>query len=67
MNIHILPRTIYLTRHGESEHNLTGRIGGDSQLSPRGELYAKALAEFINKQNIPGKFKSKKKTFFTFV
>jgi len=54
MNIHILPRTIYLTRHGESEHNLTGRIGGDSQLSPRGELYAKALAEFINKQNIPG-------------
>eukprot|EP00088_Acartia_fossae_P071247 TRINITY_DN9746_c0_g1_i10.p1 TRINITY_DN9746_c0_g1~~TRINITY_DN9746_c0_g1_i10.p1 ORF type:complete len:484 (+),score=96.83 TRINITY_DN9746_c0_g1_i10:51-1502(+) len=54
MNIHILPRTIYLTRHGESMHNLAGRIGGDTHLSPRGELYAKALAEFINKQDIPG-------------
>jgi len=54
MNIHITPRTIYLTRHGESEHNLAGQIGGDSDLSPRGELYAQALAEFINKQDIPG-------------
>ncbi|KAJ8302352.1 hypothetical protein KUTeg_021339 [Tegillarca granosa] len=36
MNIHVLPRTIYLTRHGESEMNLQGRIGGDSELSNRG-------------------------------
>lgn len=36
MNIHITPRTIYLCRHGESELNLQGRIGGDSGLSPRG-------------------------------
>ena len=54
MNIHILPRTIYLTRHGESVHNLSGRIGGDTELSPRGQMYATALAEFINKQDIPG-------------
>jgi len=53
MNIHITPRTIYLTRHGESQHNIAGKIGGDSNLSPRGKLYAQALAEFINKQNIP--------------
>ncbi|GIY05231.1 hypothetical protein CEXT_593771, partial [Caerostris extrusa] len=53
MNIHILPRSIYLTRHGESELNLVGRIGGDADLSPRGWEYAKALAKFIHDQNIP--------------
>jgi len=53
MNIHITPRTIYLTRHGESVFNTLERIGGDSDLSPRGEQYAKALSEFINRQNIP--------------
>lgn len=36
MNIHVTPRSIYLSRHGESELNLSGRIGGDSGLSPRG-------------------------------
>lgn len=37
MNIHVQPRTIYLCRHGENEHNLQGRIGGDSGLSSRGK------------------------------
>lgn len=37
MNIHVQPRTIYLCRHGESEHNLKGKIGGDSGLSSRGK------------------------------
>ncbi|KAK6035407.1 6-phosphofructo-2-kinase, partial [Cooperia oncophora] len=32
MNIHLLPRSIYLTRHGESEYNQIGRLGGDSPL-----------------------------------
>jgi hypothetical protein len=36
MNIHVTPRSIYLCRHGESELNLKGRIGGDPGLSPRG-------------------------------
>jgi len=54
MNIHITPRTIYLTRHGESQDNVAGKIGGDSDLSPQGELYAKSLAEVINEQKIPG-------------
>ncbi|XP_034241856.1 6-phosphofructo-2-kinase/fructose-2,6-bisphosphatase isoform X3 [Thrips palmi] len=53
MNIHIVPRTIYLTRHGESEENLRGRIGGDSDLSSRGQQYAEALSRFIQQQNIP--------------
>uniref|UniRef100_A0A8C6UVE8 6-phosphofructo-2-kinase/fructose-2,6-biphosphatase 1 n=1 Tax=Neogobius melanostomus TaxID=47308 RepID=A0A8C6UVE8_9GOBI len=52
MNIHVTPRSIYLSRHGESELNLLGRIGGDSGLSPRGQKYANALATFITNQNI---------------
>ncbi|GFT78854.1 hypothetical protein NPIL_532082 [Nephila pilipes] len=53
MNIHILPRSIYLTRHGESVLNLKGRIGGDAELSKRGWEYTQALARFIQEQNIP--------------
>ncbi|XP_066065004.1 6-phosphofructo-2-kinase/fructose-2,6-bisphosphatase isoform X1 [Chamaea fasciata] len=52
MNIHVTPRAIYLSRHGESQLNLRGRIGGDSGLSPRGQQYAQALAQFIRSQNI---------------
>ncbi|XP_071497575.1 6-phosphofructo-2-kinase/fructose-2,6-bisphosphatase-like [Diadema antillarum] len=52
MNIHIIPRTIYLTRHGESLHNQNGRIGGDSDLSERGQRYAKALGEYMQAQNL---------------
>lgn len=46
MNLHTLPRTFYFTRHGQSEYNLLGKIGGDSGLSPAGVEYAKRLAEF---------------------
>lgn len=53
MNIHITPRSIYLTRHGESLLNVQGRIGGDSDLSDRGWQYARILAEFIEEQKIP--------------
>ena len=38
MNIRVLPRTIYLTRHGESDMNLDQRIGGNSNLSSRGRV-----------------------------
>jgi len=54
MNIHISKRTIYLTRHGESDHNLKGLIGGNADLSVRGKLYADALAVYIKEQNIDG-------------
>ncbi|CAF4907324.1 unnamed protein product [Rotaria sp. Silwood1] len=37
MNIHVLPRTIYLTMHGESEMNVQQRIGRNSPLSPTGK------------------------------
>uniref|UniRef100_A0A8C3PUP7 6-phosphofructo-2-kinase/fructose-2,6-biphosphatase 1 n=1 Tax=Chrysolophus pictus TaxID=9089 RepID=A0A8C3PUP7_CHRPC len=52
MNTHVTPRAIYLSRHGESQLNLKGRIGGDAGLSPRGRQYAQALAEFIRSQSI---------------
>lgn len=49
MNLHIKPRSIWLLRHGESEYNLTGQIGGDSNLSERGWRYAKKLPEIVLK------------------
>uniref|UniRef100_H0YS35 6-phosphofructo-2-kinase/fructose-2,6-bisphosphatase 2 n=1 Tax=Taeniopygia guttata TaxID=59729 RepID=H0YS35_TAEGU len=52
MNIHVQPRTIYLCRHGESEYNLLGRIGGDSGLSARGKQFSQALKKFIEEQEI---------------
>lgn len=49
MNLHIKPRLIWLSRHGESEYNLTGQIGGDANLSERGWRYAKKLPELVLK------------------
>ena len=45
-------RTIYLSRHGESEYNLEDRIGGDSNLTARGQQYAKALGLYMNSSGI---------------
>jgi len=45
-SLHPYPRTVYLSRHGESVYNVEKKIGGDSPLSPLGEQYAKRLAEF---------------------
>ena len=47
MNLHLVRRPIWLTRHGESEFNVVGRIGGDTGLTAQGEKYAQALAEFV--------------------
>ncbi|XP_058259076.1 6-phosphofructo-2-kinase/fructose-2,6-bisphosphatase 4b isoform X2 [Hemibagrus wyckioides] len=52
MNIHITPRSIYLCRHGESELNIRGRIGGDSGLSSHGKQFAVCLGKFIQEQKI---------------
>ncbi|XP_066978255.1 6-phosphofructo-2-kinase/fructose-2,6-bisphosphatase-like isoform X2 [Macrobrachium rosenbergii] len=53
MNTHVTPRTIYLTRHGESLHNQQGRIGGDSDLSENGKKFGMSLSRYIQEQNIP--------------
>ncbi|KAH7420645.1 hypothetical protein KP509_13G015600 [Ceratopteris richardii] len=50
VNTHITPRPILLTRHGESQDNVRGRIGGDPALSEAGERYAKKLGEFVNRR-----------------
>ena len=52
MNFNLAPRQIWLSRHGESMDNVNGKIGGDSDLSPQGVKYAKALAKFIGEQRI---------------
>ena len=47
LNFNLAPRQIWITRHGESTDNVSGKIGGDSELSVNGQQYAAALAKFI--------------------
>ncbi|XP_062522760.1 6-phosphofructo-2-kinase/fructose-2,6-bisphosphatase-like [Corticium candelabrum] len=56
MNLHIRPRTIFLTRHGESMCNMTGKIGGNADLSDNGREYSKKLGEFMAsmRESLPG-------------
>jgi hypothetical protein len=54
MNLHTIPRTIYFSRHGQSEYNTVGKIGGDSCLSEGGEEYSRAFAKWVQK-NIQNK------------
>lgn len=48
MNLHTLPRVFYLSRHGQSEYNLLGKIGGDAGLTEAGREYARRLADFAH-------------------
>lgn len=50
MNLHPIPRPIYLTRHGESLFNLEGRIGGDSGLSESGVAFANHFQNFVKRE-----------------
>lgn len=50
LNFNLCERQIWLTRHGESVDNLSGRIGGDSSLTKRGRQFAKALNRFLSYQ-----------------
>ncbi|KAJ1505128.1 hypothetical protein HMI54_006254 [Coelomomyces lativittatus] len=50
MNTHIGERTIWLTRHGESEANVRQQIGGDPSLTPLGREYAATLADFFTQE-----------------
>lgn len=49
MNLHIKPRRLWLSRHGESQFNLTGKLGGDASLTDRGMSYAKKLPSLLKK------------------
>jgi broad specificity phosphatase PhoE/predicted kinase len=47
MQIRPTDRPIWLSRHGESEFNVVGRIGGDAPLTAHGKEYAELLASFV--------------------
>uniref|UniRef100_A0A336LXF7 CSON007212 protein n=1 Tax=Culicoides sonorensis TaxID=179676 RepID=A0A336LXF7_CULSO len=46
----IRSKVYYFSRHGESEFNVLGRIGGDADLSPRGQKYAERLKRQLELQ-----------------
>lgn len=50
LNLHIEPRVIYICRHGLSEDNAHGRLGGDAPLTREGMVFAKRLRDFIREQ-----------------
>ncbi|KAK1688560.1 6-phosphofructo-2-kinase [Colletotrichum godetiae] len=46
----LAPRQIWLTRHGQSVDNRSGKLGGDSDLTADGELYGQALHRFMTQK-----------------
>lgn len=50
LNFNLADRQIWITRHGESEDNFVGRIGGDAPLTENGRKFAKAAARFMSYQ-----------------
>lgn len=50
LNFNLCERQIWITRHGESVDNLSGRIGGDSHLTKRGQKFARTLSKFMDFQ-----------------
>lgn len=53
MNLHLSPRQIWLTRHGESQFNTQDRIGGNASLTARGQAYGRALRAFFDRLEVP--------------
>ena len=47
-NLQVTRRPVWITRHGQSEWNVLGRIGGDSPLSEAGRAYARNLAGHVH-------------------
>nr|POF17586.1 putative 6-phosphofructo-2-kinase pb17e12.14c [Quercus suber] len=52
LNFNLAPRQIWITRHGLSLDNISGKIGGDSELAPEGRQYAKSLARFMDEKRM---------------
>jgi broad specificity phosphatase PhoE len=53
VNLHNVPRPIWLTRHGQAEYNVVGRIGGNTHLSELGRTYAENLKRFYDEHIAP--------------
>ncbi len=51
-------RTLYLMRHGQTEFNVQGRIGGDPHLTKKGRQQAHAMALHLRGLSIPWVFTS---------
>ena len=49
MNLHTIPRPIYMTRHGQSEFNLQDKVGGDSNLTENGKKYGFLLGQYFKR------------------
>ena len=47
LNLHVVPREIWLTRHGQSAFNVDDRVGGDPELSVAGREFSRSLAEYV--------------------
>lgn len=66
-SFNLAPRQIWITRHGQSVDNQLGKIGGNSELTERGHLYAHALYKFVTHQRqqwlVEAKNKLAKSTF----
>jgi len=52
---------LYLVRHGDTEYNADGRIGGDPELTPLGQRQAGLLARYFRGVSLPYVFSSTKK------
>lgn len=52
LNFNLAPRQIWITRHGQSEDNVNGQIGGDADLTGYGVKYARALTTFLAEQRL---------------
>jgi len=52
MNLNIRPKTLWFSRHGQSQFNTEERVGGDSPLSVSGEVYIESLARFFEEKSI---------------
>lgn len=50
LNFNLAPRQIWITRHGLSMDNVSGKIGGDSDLAPEGHQYARSLTRFMEQK-----------------
>lgn len=48
LNVNLSMQPILMSRHGQSEYNELGRIGGDSGLSRFGERFAEALSAWLD-------------------
>jgi broad specificity phosphatase PhoE len=62
-NLHIVPRPIYLVRHGEAKFTAEGRIGGDTELTDRGKIFSQELTKWFTSlptDEIHPQFNSKK-------